>query len=199
MRRILAATVAVAGLMLAGGAATALATGAIATQHPANPATHSTAPAPVHAAAPTPSASASESSIAPAQSASGELPVTVRNGIMFGTPGIHQYGADTDAAAIDYPANYDETQVADAKTWVQTQTLTAQCMADKGFDYRFMLPWERDRNDRGNWWPTTVAEDQQDAAALALDGQPGVGGEYRWEDAGCWGWAVHVMGNDDAN
>ncbi|MDF2573376.1 MAG: hypothetical protein K0S05_288, partial [Agromyces sp.] len=50
------------------------------------------------------------------------------------------------------------------------------CMAEKGLD----------RADVG-------AAEWEDA----MYGNPGLGAAYRWQDAGCHGYAVHVTGNDN--
>ncbi len=40
-------------------------------------------------------------------------------------------------------------------------------------------------------------DDGTDAWWLAMYGDAGAGAAYRWEDAGCHGYAVHVLGNDN--
>ncbi|WP_130504386.1 hypothetical protein [Microterricola gilva] len=93
------------------------------------------------------------------------------------------------------------------ETWLAFQELVRGCMTEKGFEY---LYWE--------WWnpeyqtpfdplatepapdpaqPEGLSEEQLAAWGLALGGDAGLGGEYRWEDAGCWGYAVHASGNDN--
>jgi hypothetical protein len=46
-------------------------------------------------------------------------------------------------------------------------------------------------------WVNELPASEQAAARLALDGDTGAGADYHWDDAGCWGYAVHVMGNDN--
>jgi hypothetical protein len=50
------------------------------------------------------------------------------------------------------------------------------CMAEKGF--------ATFDDGREGWWD-------------AMYGDPGTGAAYRWEDAGCSGYATHVIGNDN--
>ena len=78
--------------------------------------------------------------------------------------------------------------------------LVTQCMADAGYDWRVVvhstdgvftgadLPWAHDVD------PALRA-----GFTLALDGDTGGGDYYHWADAGCWGYAVHVTGNDGNN
>lgn len=68
----------------------------------------------------------------------------------------------------------------EALTWEEefaafTEVVDA-CMAERGFG------------------PT---DDGTDAWWLAMYGDAGVGAAYRWEDAGCSGYATHVTGNDN--
>jgi len=111
------------------------------------------------------------------------------------TPVVLPFQAEVDAVA--YPADMQGPELENAREWMQTQFITAQCMSEKGFAYTFSPYWE----GSAGWWPSTLPSDQQAAAAEALDGAPdrGLGDDYRWDEAGCYGYAVHVMGNDDAN
>lgn len=91
--------------------------------------------------------------------------------------------------------------------WLAHQDLVRTCMTEAGFDY---LYWE--------WWnpkyqtpfdplntepvipaaqPVNLSGEQREAWNLALDGNAGLGADYRWQDAGCWGYAVHASGNDN--
>jgi hypothetical protein len=69
---------------------------------------------------------------------------------------------------------------ANGRDWIETQTITADCMKDQGYAYTFEPYWEA-------------------GARLALDGDTGGGADYHWDEAGCYGYAVHVMGNDNAH
>ncbi len=88
---------------------------------------------------------------------------------------------------------------ADAIEWLKTQHITAACMKDKGFDYTFVAWWKIDRSERPMWWVNTLPESEWAAGALALEGDTGSGADYHWDDAGCVGYAVHTMGNDNEN
>ena len=88
---------------------------------------------------------------------------------------------------------------AEAKEWLETQRITASCMKDKGFDYTFVPWWKIDRSLRPVSWVNTLPESERAAAFAALWGDTGAGADYHWDDAGCWGYAVHIMGNDGGN
>jgi hypothetical protein len=76
--------------------------------------------------------------------------------------------------------------------WLAFQQVVRDCMAGVGQEY---LYWE--------WWsgagtpggmPTHLVGDGRVAWELALYGDSPGGAEYRWEDAGCWGYAAELMG-----
>lgn len=60
--------------------------------------------------------------------------------------------------------------------WAAYQDAVRSCMAEKGYG-------EYDEGADG-WWD-------------AMYGNTGAGAAYRWEDAGCAGYATHVTGNDN--
>ena len=60
--------------------------------------------------------------------------------------------------------------------------IEVRCMADKGWWYD-----PRYRSGLASGSPE----------ALALDGSTGAGDAYRWQDAGCYGLAVHETGATD--
>jgi hypothetical protein len=86
---------------------------------------------------------------------------------------------------------------ANGREWMKTQTITAACMKDKGYAYTFKPLWERDGAVVPVMWENTLPTSERAAAHFALDGDTGAGADYHWEEAGCWGYAVHVMGNDN--
>ncbi|RZS65864.1 hypothetical protein EV187_1568 [Agromyces ramosus] len=119
--------------------------------------------------------------------------------------GFPVYDASTDIATIPRPvADHDP---ANTEIWLTQQGIIADCMQEKGLEYRFT----------GYWLipPGITWEQQQIALELAQAGtpefealhgvsefgpdDPDVVPEYRWEDAGCVGYAVHVTGMDDAH
>jgi hypothetical protein len=95
----------------------------------------------------------------------------------------------------------DLNQPTERQTWLLFQDEIRDCMAGAGHEY---LYWE--------WWnpvyqsvdfsaepamPQGLSEEQKAAWTLALFGDAGGGAAYRWEDAGCSGYATHVTGNDN--
>ncbi|MDJ0323045.1 hypothetical protein QMG61_04610 [Cryobacterium sp. PH31-AA6] len=86
---------------------------------------------------------------------------------------------------------------ANGRGWVKTQTITAACMKDKGYAYTFEPFWEREGAVVPVMWENTLPTSERAGAHLALDGDTGGGADYHWDEAGCWGYAVHVMGNDN--
>ncbi|SDS75177.1 hypothetical protein [Microterricola viridarii] len=111
-------------------------------------------------------------------------------------PALVVFDGSTDVDAVDYPASMTAAELAHAREWVQTNVITAQCMGEKGYDYTFVPNWAWSAEPS---WIAKLPAEQQAAAGVALDGPRQTPGDYRWEDAGCWGYAVHVMGNDDAH
>ena len=106
------------------------------------------------------------------------------------------FDASTEVDAMEFPESMTGDELAHAREWVQTNAITAQCIKEKGYDYTFSPYWASSAEPS---WIAKLPEDQQAAAGVALDGPGQTPGDYRWEDAGCWGYAVHVMGNDDAH
>ncbi|WP_162942635.1 hypothetical protein [Cryobacterium soli] len=88
---------------------------------------------------------------------------------------------------------------ANGRDWIETQTITAACMKDQGYAYTFEPYWERAPGVMPESWESTLPNSQQAGARLALDGDTGGGADYHWDEAGCYGYAVHVMGNDNAH
>lgn len=102
---------------------------------------------------------------------------------------------------LSAPVPSDPDMPTERQTWLLFQDEIRECMADAGFEY---LYWE--------WWnpmyqsadmnvepamPAGLTEAQKAAWSLALWGDAGLGAAYRWEDAGCSGYATHVIGNDN--
>ncbi|MFC9559326.1 hypothetical protein [Agromyces sp. NPDC056965] len=102
----------------------------------------------------------------------------------------------------------DPSLPTERQEWLDFQDLVRACMTEAGQEY---LYWE--------WWnpeyqvavdpanpdapiglpaqPEGLTEGEKAEWSLALDGDAGLGAAYRWEDAGCWGRAVHEAGNDN--
>jgi hypothetical protein len=67
------------------------------------------------------------------------------------------------------------------------------CMTEKGFEY--LVP---DLMFSGaETMPSGLTEGEVAAWKLAMWGDTGLGSAYRWEDAGCSGYATHVTGQDN--
>jgi hypothetical protein len=79
--------------------------------------------------------------------------------------------------------------------------LITQCMATTGFDWQAEISATADGEFQGVTMTTAGSVDlaEQAAFTLALYGDTGAGDYYHWADAGCWGNAVHVTGNDGNN
>ena len=88
---------------------------------------------------------------------------------------------------------------AELASMIEHSGFVEECMADAGFpqyvetnvwapDYEPTEPWDAD---------LTTAESA--AAFTALWGDTGAGADYRWQDAGCNGYATHMIGADLAN
>ena len=118
--------------------------------------------------------------------------------------GFPVYDASTDIATIPRPV--DDYNPANTEVWLLQLSIIADCMREKGLEYRYTVYWQV---------PSVVArelglapfEPQSGTDEFeALHGvrefgpdDPEVAPEYRWEDAGCVGYAVHVTGMDDAH
>ena len=93
----------------------------------------------------------------------------------------------TDAQITTFAMGVSTDDPANARIWGQEQIIVTHCMAGKGWDY-----------DPRNLSSAPI-RDWDPAAVLALYGNTGGGDAYRWQDAGCDGYAVHVTGNDNNN
>lgn len=72
------------------------------------------------------------------------------------------------------------------------------CMAERGFLYRISAPGDFGTSlEDDPAIPGGLNEEERAAWLDALWGNAGAGAAYRWEDAGCHGYAVHVTGNDN--
>ena len=78
--------------------------------------------------------------------------------------------------------------------------LVTQCMAEAGFDWQAVIA-QSDGSFSGVDFTHVGDIDPalQGGFTLALYGDTGGGDYYHWADAGCWGYAVHVTGNDGNN
>ena len=79
--------------------------------------------------------------------------------------------------------------------WLAFQQVVRDCMAGVGQEY---LYWE--------WWSgvgtpggmsTQLVDEARVAWELALYGDSPGGADYRWEDAGCWGYTAELLGTSN--
>ncbi|MBT2517367.1 hypothetical protein J7E29_07980 [Streptomyces sp. ISL-90] len=82
---------------------------------------------------------------------------------------------------------------AEQEAWRAFQQVVRDCMAEAGQGYVMWEWWNNDPSAGTHpGMPAGLTDAQAAAWELALDGNTGTGADYRWEDAGCWGYAVHV-------
>ena len=76
-----------------------------------------------------------------------------------------------------------------------------QCMLDAGFEvlyYEWWNPEHQPSDPRVDGrMPVDLSADERAAWTAAMYGDAGSAAAYRWEDAGCSGYATHVTGNDN--
>jgi hypothetical protein len=168
-----------------GGAAFAMTSAAVVAEHEAESGQLVELPAvtetPVTAVAPTDGAEAPDDASGSNASADAGFPV---------------YDADTDIATI--PRAADDPDPANTEIWLTQQRIIAQCMREQGFEHRYTAYWLVPGDQLANR-SDALGNPSGDDYLLALWGDTGAGDDYRWEEAGCHGYAVHVTGMDDAN
>ena len=127
------------------------------------------------------------------------------------SPGTVAAGADADEAPlpVEPPAvqpSVEASPIAEAPVddlfpsleeregWLAHQQIVRDCMAAAGQTY---LYWEWWSNEGGAFaaMPEELVGDARAAWELALYGDTGLGADYRWQDAGCWGYAAEVTGS----
>lgn len=82
---------------------------------------------------------------------------------------------------------------AEQEAWLAFQQVVRDCMAGAGQVYVMWEWWNTDHSAGTHpGMPAGLTDTQAAAWELALDGDTGTGADYRWEDAGCWGYAVHA-------
>jgi hypothetical protein len=110
---------------------------------------------------------------------------------------------DTYEEALDRPA---DPLVSKPKAVTDTDAERAaygdienDCMWGKGYtwwDARDQFPHPEPVEAWGQWWTAGKSVEEIEAVNFALFGETGGGADYRWEQAGCHGYATHVTGND---
>ena len=79
------------------------------------------------------------------------------------------------------------------------ESLTDECMAKAGFpEYESVNVYDPDFVE-GEPWDAGLSAARSAAASLAMWGTTGAGADYHWDEAGCAGYATHMMGLDNAN
>lgn len=101
-------------------------------------------------------------------------------------PGASPSVSDDEIRAWTGSAPFANDDPQNTAGWTREIILEVHCMAGKGWDYDPL------HGGLAGVSPTT-------AEYLALYGDTGVGDAYRWQDAGCAGYAVHATGNDGGN
>ena len=147
------------------------------------------------AATASPPARAAEAVVVPAEAP--PAPAGIPGTSVTSEAGAIEPADNADSMASEAFKAMTADEQANGREWMKTQTITAACMKDKGFDYTFEPFWERDSAVLPVMWMNTLPTSERAAARLALYGDTGGGADYHWDDAGCWGYAVHVMGNDN--
>jgi hypothetical protein len=74
-----------------------------------------------------------------------------------------------------------------------------ECMADAGFPQYFEQNVYAEDYVPVEDWDADLSAEQSAAAFLALWGDTGSGADYHWDEAGCHGYGVHMIGADNAN
>jgi hypothetical protein len=103
-----------------------------------------------------------------------------------------------DEQLASIPSDWPQSEIENARIWLEQARIITDCMADEGFEYTYEPFWLATPG-RAEAWPQNDPDVDQDAASLALWGDTDVAADYRWEDAGCHGYAVHVTGMDNAH
>ncbi|MBM7832648.1 hypothetical protein JOE59_003353 [Agromyces cerinus] len=107
--------------------------------------------------------------------------------------------AEAEARAAGQPLGAPETPVdpeaaTEREIWLEFQQRVRDCMAEAGHEYLYFEWWNPDGSEAQ---PLDLTEAERAEWTLALHGNAAGGAAYRWEDAGCWGRAVHESGNDN--
>lgn len=111
--------------------------------------------------------------------------------------------ADVDDRASDGIGSEEGTDVAaptpeEQERWLAFQQVVRDCMAEAGQEYLYWEWWNHgpDTSNRFPAMPADLRPDEVAAWQRALNGNAGRGQDYRWQDAGCWGRAVHLTGGE---
>ena len=82
------------------------------------------------------------------------------------------------------------------RQWLAFQQIVRDCMAAAGHEYLYWEWWnvKSAQSNRFPPMPADLTTDEFAAWELALYGDSPLGADYDWEQAGCWGYAVHLTG-----
>lgn len=109
---------------------------------------------------------------------------------------------DTFEEALDQPRSplvADPKAVVDTDAeWLRFADFEKECMRGEGFDWRDAAVVGSTNSDRPGAVDWTAGQEPEVVAAIndALFGSTGQSDTYRWDEAGCHGYAVHMTGND---
>ena len=100
----------------------------------------------------------------------------------------------SDGSVPEVPRGAAPPTAEERRVWLAFQQIVRECMADAGQEY---LDWEwwnpgPDTSNHFRAMPSDLTADEAVAWEFALNGDSPGGDAYRWQDAGCWGYAVHV-------
>jgi hypothetical protein len=134
----------------------------------------------------------------PAEALEGDaVPEPAPGSVVVAKP-VDMASGDDPTATPGFAAMTPDEQ-ANAREWLETQAITDECMSEKGFDeYNYYAYWNHpEGTPMPVQWIFSIPKSERAAANLAENGNTGGGADYHWDDAGCWGYAVHMMGNDN--
>jgi hypothetical protein len=123
------------------------------------------------------------------------LPPNGSSGVLDGIP---FYDANSDPTLIQYPADWAEDDLANARVWVDMMTITAKCMASQGYPFHYTLWWDIPENVD----PAVAARLRESPAKYgtpafgALFGDPDASEFDSEAGAGCHGEARDQLGDD---
>ena len=82
------------------------------------------------------------------------------------------------------------------REWLAFQQIVRECMAAAGHEYLYWEWWDPQSAESNRFppMPADLTPDEYTAWEFALYGDSALGDDYDWEQAGCWGYAVHLTG-----
>jgi hypothetical protein len=100
----------------------------------------------------------------------------------------------SDKRALEVPRGGVPPTAEEQRTWLAFQDIVRECMADAGQQYLYWEWWNPgpDTSNRFQGMPADLTAGEEVAWEFAMHGDSPGGDAYRWQDAGCWGSAVHV-------